>query len=237
MDWHDTGLITVTRPHGETSLIVSVFTRAHGLVSGLVKGARARGRNPWQPGTVAHCRWSGRLPEQLGYFQLEVIHPVAAGLLPTPVRLLALASMTTLLHLGLGEGEPHTALYDVTEATLLALATPDWLRRYAVWELYLLDELGFGLDLEVCAVTGATTDLRYVSPKSGRAVSAEAGAAYGDRLFAYPAFWTEQRLPSEAEALASLRMTGFFLDRRLLEPQRRTLPDVRVQLETKICRQ
>jgi DNA repair protein RecO (recombination protein O) len=234
MEWHDDGLMIGTRPHGETSLIATVFTRAHGVMAGLVKGARAKGRNPWQPGTVVQCCWSGRLPEQLGYFQLEAVRSVAAGLLQAPARLQALASLCALVQLGLGEGEAHPALYDVTLRTLDALGGPDWLGHYALWELHLLDELGFGLDLAACAVTGATEDLQYVSPRTGRAVSASAGAAWQERLFAYPAFWRAQQLPSDAEAVAALRMSGHFLTRRLLEPHRRRLPEVRVQLQALI---
>lgn len=231
MDWQDDALITGTRPHGETSLLATVFTRGHGLARGLVRGARAKGRNPWQPGTLVQCHWRGRLPEQLGTFQLELVRSIAAELLPAPQRLQALASLCALLQLGLGEGEPHPSLYDATLRTLAALPGPDGLAHYAVWELHLLEELGFGLDLATCAVTGATEDLCYVSPKSGRAVSGAVGRAYANRLFAYPAFWTAQRLPSLREATASMKMTGYFLSRRLLEPHRRTLPEVRAQLQ------
>jgi DNA repair protein RecO (recombination protein O) len=234
MEWHDSGLITGTRPHGETSLIASVFTRQHGLVAGLLKGARARGRNPWQPGNLVQCRWYGRLPEQLGFWQLEMLQSVAAGLLHVPVQLQALASLCALLQLGLGEGEAHPALYDATAQTLGALAGPDWLPHYALWELHYLEELGFGLDLHVCAVTGTADDLRYVSPRTGRAVCASVGAAYADQLFAYPDFWTRHQLPSEAEAAAALRMTSHFLTRRVLEPHRKKLPEVRAQVQAAV---
>lgn len=226
MEWHENALVLATKPHGETSLVAAVFTRENGLARGLVKGGKGRAGALWQPGNLLSCSWRARLVEQLGHFQAEPVRLYAAMALAQPERLPWLASLCALLSATLAEGEPHPALFD---ATLHCVGNP-CPGEYARWEVLLLEGLGFGLDLAACAVTGAGEDLAYVSPKTGRAVSRSVGAEWQDRLFAYPAYLHEDRLPRQDEIRASLQMTGWFLHQRVFQPRQQGLPPVRQNL-------
>src|SRR5262245_45087673 len=189
MDWSDEGVILSVRPHGETGAVLELFTRAHGRHLGLVHGGRSRKLRPvLQTGNHVDVTWKARLADNLGHFALELRTPNAARVMEDAGGLLALTCMAELARL-LPERDPHPGLYEITQFVLGFLDEREvWPALYVRWELALLDELGFGLDLASCAATGATSSLIYVSPKSGRAVSAEAGEPYKDRLFALPAF-------------------------------------------------
>jgi DNA repair protein RecO (recombination protein O) len=169
-------VILSVRPHGETAAVVELFTRSHGRHSGLVHGGRSRKLRPvLQIGNHVDAAWKGRLSEQLGHITLELRRGYAASVLNDGDALSGLTSMSSLTRL-LPERDPHPSLYEITLFVLSFLDDASvWPALMVRWEMALLEELGFGLDLAACAATGSTDDLVYVSPKSGRAVSAEAG--------------------------------------------------------------
>lgn len=222
MQWSEEAVVLGLRRHGETSAIVEIMTRGHGRHLGLVRGGRSRRLRPvLQPGNLVMAGWRARLEDQLGTFTVEPLFMRAASLMAEPATLAALATLTGHCQL-LPEREPHPRLYDALGVALDALGEDQvWPAVMVRFELGLLDELGFGLDLSRCAVTGSPDDLVYVSPRTGRAVSATAGAPYKDRLLALPAFLQsgQAAAPTPADVVAGFRLTGHFLARRLFEPR------------------
>lgn len=244
MQWSDEAVILSVRPHGETAAVVELFTRTHGRHSGLVHGGRSRKSRPiLQMGNHVAAVWKARLSDHLGHMTLELQRGYAAASMDDPAGLTALTSLCALSRL-LPERDPHPNLYEITLFVLSYLDDPAvWPALYVRWELALLEELGFGLDLRNCAATGTTEDLAYVSPKSGRAVSREAGRPYQDRMLPLPAFLTKTR-PTGANAIVTpgdiasgLELTGHFLQARILEPREQLLPDARMRLATILLRQ
>ena len=219
MDWRDEGILLTARRHGESAAIVEIFTARHGRHAGVVRGGGGRRMAPvLQPGSRLAVEWSARLEEHIGTFRVDPIASRAAILMADPAALATLAAATALVAATLPERDAHPELYALSLALLDALGTaPDWPARYAAWELALLAELGFGLDLAACAVTGATEDLVWVSPRTGRAVSRTAGAPWADRLLALPAFLRRvgDGAPEPAEVADALALTGHFLDARV----------------------
>ncbi len=241
MEWNDEGIVLAGRRHGEAALVVSLLTRDHGRHAGLVHGGGSRrARGTYQPGNRVSAHWRARLEAHLGTYRCELVAGEAARFLDDPVRLAALASACALIEAGLPERAPHSALYQVTLALIEALPGADWGRVYVAWEVALLSELGFGLDLSACAATGATEDLAYVSPKSGRAVSLAAGAPWHDRLLPLPRFLVAPTGPAEPgegpEILAGLRLTGHFLEVHLFGAANRDLPAARRRLAERLRR-
>jgi DNA repair protein RecO (recombination protein O) len=239
MDWNDEGIILGVRPHGETASVVELLTRDHGRHLGLVHGGRSRRLRPiLQPGNHVEVSWKARLAEQLGHMTLETRRAYAAEVMDHPMPLAGLATLTTLARL-LPERDPHPGLYEVSLFVLGFLDEPEvWPALLVRWELALLDELGFGLDLTACAATGGNDDLIYVSPKSGRAVSASAGEPYRDRLLALPSFLRgrSQGVVSQSDLAAGYTLTGHFLETRILVPRDETLPEVRGRLTDMLAR-
>ena len=215
MDWRDEGILLAMRPHGETSAIIEVLTAAHGRHIGVVRGgASRRMAASLQPGTGLALDWRARLDGHIGSFTVEPLKS-RAHLLADRLALAGLMSACALLHEALPEREPHPALWQRTLGLMDALGQAGWTAAYLRWELCLLEEIGFGLDLGTCAVTGATAGLAYVSPKSGRAVTAQAAGTWADRLIPLPE-GLDGVAPLAPEAvLMGLRLTGFFLDREL----------------------
>jgi DNA repair protein RecO (recombination protein O) len=241
MEWHDDAIILSVRKHGETAAIVSLLTRDHGRHLGLVRGGQSRRRQGLlQPGNLVAAGWRARLPEHLGTLTLEPKRDLAAGVLDDSGRLKALAAMTSLLEATLAEQEPQPTVYAASLAMLENLSdsgeaaspVPRWLAAYVRWELGLLRELGFGLDLDTCAATGSRENLVYVSPRSGRAVSAEAGEPWRDRLLPLPGFLLDDSLPPLAmlDIVAGLRLTGHFFDRHHFAQHSGRLPSARDRL-------
>jgi len=252
MDWHDDGFILSVRKHGETAAIVSLLTRERGRHLGLVRGGQSRRRQGLlQPGNLVSATWRARLPEHLGTLTLEPARDLAAGVLDDPLRLMTLASMTALLEVTLAERDPHPALFRDSVALAEELAgavtvpfgaaesPPEWLAAYVRWELALLRDLGFGLDLGTCAATGATEELVYVSPRSGRAVSATAGEPWRDRLLDLPMFLMEEgpRPRDIGDILCGLRLTGHFLERHHFAIQVAKSPAARDRLIQALLRE
>jgi DNA repair protein RecO (recombination protein O) len=232
MDWTDEAIVLGRRKHGESSAIVALLTQGHGRHLGLVRGGSgSRAGGLYQPGNLVAARWRARLSEHLGNYACELQEGVAARLLDDGTRLGALTSACAVLEVCLPEREPHPTLYAATRALWTALDGPDWAATYVRWEMTCLADLGFGLDLQTCAVNGGREGLRYVSPRSGRAVSADAGAPFADRLLSLPAFLRGEGGAANAkEILAGLRLTGHFLERHVLAPQNRHLPPARTRL-------
>src|SRR6266478_7015066 len=189
MEWTDEGIVLGVRRHGETSAIVELLTRSHGRHLGLVRGgAGSRMRPLLQPGNSVRAVWRARLDEHLGYYQIEGTRLRAATLLASSHAVYGVTHLASLARL-LPERDPHEEIYEMLDRTLDDFDDAGGAAAHLIkFELAMLTELGFGLDLEACAATGATTELIYVSPKSGRAVSREAGEPWRDKLLALPAF-------------------------------------------------
>ncbi|MCX7356338.1 MAG: DNA repair protein RecO [Alphaproteobacteria bacterium] len=239
MEWSDDGIVLLARKHGESSAIVSVLTAEHGRHAGLVRGGSgSRMRGVLEPGNRVRITWRARLEEQLGSFtQCGMVANVSAGLLDDPLRLAALQALCAVAEAALPERERHGAVYAGMLDLLGTLDSVAWAGGYVRWELALLADLGFGLDLSACAATGSNDNLTYVSPKSGRAVSASAGEPYRDRLLALPGFLIgEQRDPGVGDVAAGLALTGYFLDHHVLAPHGKALPLARGRLLDRLGR-
>ncbi len=230
MEWHDEGLVLGARRHGETSALLDVLTRDHGRHSGLVRAGCSRRMRPvLQQGNQVTVTWRARLEDHLGTFAVEPLAMRLAAFIDEPEKLAALSSLTALCRL-LPEREPHARLYEAAGIVLAALEEGDhWPALMVRWELGLLEELGFGLDLTRCAASGAMDDLIYVSPRSAQAVSATAGAAWHDKLLKLPAFLLGRQAGSthREDIAAGFELTGHFLMRHVLEPRGLAEPDAR----------
>lgn len=232
MEWSDDAIILSARPHGETSLILQLLTRAHGRHAGLVRGARrARGRGAYETGNRITADWQARLADHLGTLRCELLRGYAADLIDDPARLACLAAAAAVAETVLPEREAAPEAFVGLADLLESLAAGrGWAEGYVAWELALLAELGFGLDLSRCAASGATDDLAYVSPRSSQAVSRGAGEPYRDKLLRLPGFLLDGTVPATARDIGDgLALTGFFLSRHVLEPFGRTLPAARAR--------
>lgn len=236
MEWSDDAIILSVRPHGETSAIVEALTHTHGRHMGLVRGGGSRRSKPTlQPGNSVNLLWRARLTEHLGNYSIEPMRARAGEMLESRDRLLGLNAFTSIASAALPEREPHGNVYEAAEILLDAILTEDfthWASLFVRWEAGLLEALGFGLDLSQCAATGSLDDLAYVSPKSGRAVSAQAGEPYRDRMFRLPGFLlgSQNAEPSMADIAEGLRLTEHFLLDRVLQPHGREVPPARLRL-------
>lgn len=231
MEWSAEGIVVGARRHGEADVIVEVMTVGHGRHLGLVKGGRSRTLRPiLQPGNTLSLTWRARLHEHLGNFRAEALIERSARLMASPLGAFGLALAGTHLRL-IPERDPHPRLYDALAAMLDALTIPSLGAELMVrFELLLLDELGFGLDLQSCAATGTSDELTYVSPKSGRAVCRTAGEPYHDRLLPLPAFLSEppggELQPAALQA--GFMLTGYFLERHVFDVRGEGLPEIRL---------
>lgn len=238
MEWRDQGALLSVRSHGESAAIIEVFTAAHGRHAGVVRGGASRRIAPiLQPGAQLDLTWRARLGEHIGTFTAE---PVAsrAAILGDRLALAGLNAICALLHLTLPEREPHPALYHASVALLDALGqASDWPLGYLHWELRLLEEMGYGLDLSRCAVTGAREGLVHVSPRTGRAVSAAGAGDWADRLLPLPPCLLGQGDATREELLAGLATTGHFLEHHLARDLGdRPLPGARRRLVEALAR-
>jgi DNA repair protein RecO (recombination protein O) len=222
MQWSDEGIVLGARPHGESSVILELMTREHGRHLGLVRGGRGRRMRPvLQPGNLVSAVWRARLDQHLGHFTVEGLNLRVADLLPHSHALFGMTHIAALCRL-LPERDPHPLVAPMIEAILDRMDDVPLVAALIVhFELQLLADLGFGLELDRCAVTGTRTGLIYVSPKSGRAVSGEAGEAWKDQLLRLPAFLSGQGDddPSMQDLDDAFRLTGYFLTQRVLEPR------------------
>jgi DNA repair protein RecO (recombination protein O) len=239
MQWTDEGVVLSVRPHGETAAVVELFTRGHGRHLGLVHGGRSRKLRPvLQMGNHVDAGWKARLEDHLGHMSVELRRGYAAAAMEDPLALSGLTSLCALARL-IPERDPHASLFEVTLFVLGYLDEPGvWPALMVRWEMALLDELGFGLDLSQCAATGSNDQLIYVSPRSGRAVSASAGEPYKEKLLSLPSFLLGSRdTPvGPADIEAGLALTGHFLETRVLRPRGEPMPETRHRLAGLLAR-
>lgn len=232
MEWRDEGLAIGVRKHGEHSAILEVMTRAHGRHLGLVRGGRSpRLAAALQPGNSLGLVWRARLDEHLGAFAVEPLRARAGRLMGSASALAGVAWLGALVRL-LPERDPHKSVYEALSLIVDRLDDAGLAPALvALFEARLLGECGFGLDLSRCAATGASEDLAYVSPRSGRAVSRAAGEPWRDRLLPLPAFLRDGDLseapPGAGEIAEAFRVTGHFLERDVFAPRGEPLPDAR----------
>lgn len=237
MEWKDDAIALATRPYGETGLIFEALTRHHGRHLGLVHGGASRRlKSSLLAGNTLDVAWRARLAEHLGTFSAELRRERAGAILENREALAGLNAFSEVAHAAIPEREPHAPVFAAAEILLDAMIETDflhWGALYVRWEAGLLEELGFGLDLRSCAATGTSENLRYVSPKSGRAVSAAAGLPYHARLLSLPAFLVQsaEAAPTSEEIADGLRLTGYFLQERVLAPHHRPLPAARLRLD------
>ncbi len=229
------GIILAVRPFGEGDAVAAVFTEEYGIYRGLAKGAQARGKAAiWQPGNLVEMRWLARLSEQLGNISAEMVHPAAALAMDDAWALAILTSVCAVAEGALPEREAHPAVLRGLLHVVAHLGESAALLAEVVrWELGVLRELGFGLDLSACAVTGAREGLGYVSPRTGRSVSAAAAGLWKERLLVLPGFLTTGGAGDAAEWADGLKLTGRFLARDVFGGQNKPLPEARARLEAK----
>jgi DNA repair protein RecO (recombination protein O) len=236
MEWNEPAILLSVQPHGENGLIAQTLTRTYGRHAGYVSGGNSkRQRAIFQPGNCLDVIWRGRLSEQLGNFSCESRKSHAANVLDDPIRLAALNSAMTVIASALPEREPHGNLFDSVSTWLEGLEGGYWGETLVLLEIQLLSVLGFGLDLSSCAATGVTSDLCYISPRSGRAVSREAAEPYKSRLLKLPGFLVGMG-SGEQDVLDGLLMTGYFLERHVFHPHNKPLPVAHSRLTDRIQR-
>lgn len=238
MEWVAPAIVLDLRPLGEGGLVASVLTEDHGRHAGLARGGASRAQAAiWQPGNLVQARWVARLSEQLGSFSAELVHPGAALAMEDPLALAMLASACAVADGALPERERHPAVFEALLHLILRLpegaaALPDLVR----FEMLLLRAVGFGLDLSRCTVSGTTEGLAFVSPRTGRAVAADAAGVWGGRLLRLPRFLLDADGPSMADDwIDGLRLTAHFLARDAFGTHHRDLPPARLMLADRVA--
>jgi DNA repair protein RecO (recombination protein O) len=240
MDWTDDGIVLSAKKHGETSAIVTLLTPGHGRHLGLVRGGTGkRARGLLQPGNLLKARWQARLAEHLGTYRCEMTKAFAAPLLKAPLKLAGLSAACAMTEGALPEREPHKPVFEGLLALIRGLGNKDWDQdwpsAYVKWELGLLAELGFGLDLSACAATGRNDQLAYVSPKTGRAMSLAAGEPYKGSLLALPEFLISPGAAGPPEdVIRGLKLTGYFLEKNVFQHTQKGLPAARNRLTDRL---
>ncbi len=214
MEWRDQGILLSAKQHGETSAIIDVLTPSRGRHRGMVKGGKSRKLAPiLQPGVQLDLLWKARLAEHIGTFQIELIHSRSEMIMSDKRALSGLGAVTSMLLLFLPERETNESLFFATEQVLNLLENPEvWPNDYLKWEIALLEVLGFGLDLSTCAVTGQTTDLLFISPKSGRAVSRDGAGKWEDRLLPLLPVMLGKNTKCQAIIVQALEVSGYFFE-------------------------
>jgi DNA repair protein RecO (recombination protein O) len=238
MQWTDEGIVLGVKRHGEANAIAELFTREHGRHLGLVRGGFGSRLKPvLQPGNTVSAVWRARLDEHLGTYTVEPLYVRTASMFAAHHALFAVTHLAALVRL-LPERDPHQSVYADLHAVLEHLDDANVIAAHvARFELQMLAELGFGLDLSSCAATGVTDELIYVSPKSGRAVSREGGEPWADKLLRLPVFLNDPDVvPSAHDLAAGFALTGHFLERLVLETRGQPLPDARTHFLTAISR-
>ncbi len=234
--WQDQGIILSARAHGESGAIVSLLTEQNGRHAGYMRGAQSpKGRSVLEPGNLVDCQWQSRVADDLGTFTLELSRNPTAHFISEPLKLAALQSACALCDAALPEREGHPGLFHGLQALFEMLSGDDWGPAYVMWEIAFLRELGFSLDLKQCAGGGDAGDLMYVSPKTGRAVSAAAGRIYKERLLVLPEFLRPSRsAESEDDILTGLKLTAYFLEHWAFVHDTKGMPEARVVLQERV---
>jgi len=236
MDWQADGFILSVRKHGETSAIIHVLTQEYGLYAGLVRGGIGRRMRPvLQAGNKVQLEWRARLSEHLGYFTVEALDSRAAEIMDDQVSLAGLNAACAIACELLPERESHPRVYDAFEVLVNNLHDPDiWPALFVSWEAGLLTAMGYGLDLSTCAATGVTQNLTHVSPRSGRAVCADAAKPYADKLLKLPTFMQGQPNVTPEDIASGLMLTGYFLETRMQWGVNKTLPEARARMISRL---
>jgi DNA repair protein RecO (recombination protein O) len=237
MDWEAPAIVLDARPYGEGDAIATVMTAEHGAHRGLARGGTARGRTAiWQPGNLVQVRWVARLAEQLGSFSAELVHPGAALAMDDPLALAMLSAACAVAEGSLPEREPHPRAFDGLLHLIAHLPQGEAILSDLIrWETVVLAELGYGLDLTSCAVTGGTTELAFVSPKTGRAVTAMGAGVWAERLLRLPSFLVGGNEATPSDWRDGLRLTGHFLTRDAFGHHHRPLPAARQMLYDRVA--
>ncbi|WP_188969147.1 DNA repair protein RecO [Neoroseomonas lacus] len=239
MEWAAPAIVLEVRPLGEGGAVATLLTEEHGRHAGLAKGGASRAQaGLWLPGNLIEARWIARLADQLGALSGEMVHPAAALAMEDPLALALLSSACAIAADALPEREPHPRAFHALVSVIAHLAggAEGVMADYVRWESLVLTELGYGLDLSACAVTGAREGLTHVSPRTGRAVSAEAAAPYIDRLLSLPGFLLAGDDPGDPAAWdAGLRLTGHFLERDAFGARHRPVPEARHRLADRVA--
>lgn len=238
--WQDIGLVLTARPYGEAAAIARLLTREHGVHSGYVHSGQRSGRlrGILEQGNIVQASWQSKSGDDaLGAYQFDIDTAIGPYVFDEPFKLLTVQSLCQLIDISMPEREEQKALFDSSYAFVTSLENNYFLAMYVVWELTLLNALGFGLDLSRCVVSGKTENLSYVSPKSGCAVSLEAGEEYKNKMFRMPSFLCGGGDDSFSEIAEGLKITGHFLQQRVLNPVYKKLPESRIRLFDKICEQ
>jgi DNA repair protein RecO (recombination protein O) len=236
MEWDAPAIVLDVRPYGEGDALATVMTEAHGLHRGLARGGASRGKaGTWQAGNMVQVRWIARLSDSLGSFTGELIHAGAAQVMDEALPLAMLTAVCAVAEGALPEREPQPRIFDglLHFIPRLPLGEP-MLTELVRWELTVLSELGYGLDFSRCAITGRSEGLAYVSPKTGRAVTAEGAGDWAARLLPLPGFLTSAAHPDAAAWRDGLRLTGYFLARDAFGHQHRPLPQARTMLYDRV---
>lgn len=243
MEWSDDAIVLSVRPHGETSAIAELLTHGHGRHLGLVRGGASRRVKPaLQPGNLLHVTWRARLNDHLGNLTVELSRARAGDMLESREALIGLNAFCAVVGAAMPEREAHPQVFDAGNILLDAMqedGVGHWGALFVRFEAGLLEALGFGLDLTRCAATGKVDNLAYVSPRSGRAVSRDAGAPYKERLFQLPGFLlaTQNAAPDARDVADGLKLTGHFLLERVLHPHGRVMPLARSNLDGLLARE
>ena len=239
VEWTAPAVVLEVRPHGEGGAVVTLLTEEHGRHAGLAKGGASRAQaGLWLPGNLIEARWFARLPDQLGALAGEMVHPAAALAMEDPLALALLSSACAIAADALPEREPHPRAFRALVSLIghLAGGAEGVMADYVRWEALVLTELGYGLDLSACALTGATEGLTHVSPRTGRAVCGAAAEPYLDRLLPLPSFMVAGDDPGDAAAWdAGLRLTGHFLERDAFGARHRPVPEARHRLADRVA--
>jgi DNA repair protein RecO (recombination protein O) len=236
--WRDQGFVLAVRPHGEGGAVVSVLTQNHGRHAGYVHGAQSSSkRGMLQPGTLLSIDWRSRVADQLGTITMEQERGLPHGILDDGLRLSALLSACALCDAALPEREGHEGLFHGFKTLIEMMDQDIWGAAYVFWEIALLKELGFGLDLTKCAGGGDPKTLAYISPKSGRAVSYAAAEPYRDKLLELPSFLKPNGGPLDSEEIAKgIKMTGHFMEHWVFAHHTKGVPDPRLRFEARYAK-
>ncbi|AOX19685.1 DNA repair protein RecO [Kozakia baliensis] len=239
MEWEGAALVLSARAYGESGAIVHLLTEEHGRTAAMVRGGASRRQAAvWQPGNLVLARWQARLPDQLGHVSAEPVQQASARVLDRPFHLDMISAVTAVADGALPDREPHPQLFlDLVRliTAIAVLGDPPPMADLVRWERDLLAVLGYGLSLERCTVTGTTEELAFVSPKTGRAVSAEGAGPWRERLLPLPHFLLDSSDESRPdEWLHGLDLTGYFLSRHLFGARHSPVPEARHRLRERV---
>jgi DNA repair protein RecO (recombination protein O) len=236
MEFEDQAIVLGSRAHGETGAIVDFLTASHGRWAAHVAGGASRRLKPvLQPGAAVLLRYRARTADQLGAGTIEADGPGVGDLLESPLALAGISAAAAVTAGALPEREPHSGAFAAFSALRVVLMDDSlWPTVYVKYEAGLLSELGFGLDLDSCAVTGATENLTHVSPRTGRAVCAEAAEPYLSRLLPLPPFLLRPSAPRPGDVGAGLDLTGHFLETHVFAPLHQPLPPARFWMRDRL---